>query len=257
MVARQTARLTIPGMELWLLGALFVLAVAVGAVNAAIGPTGGAMIGGVSLLVPPPLSITLHAATSAYSSLLRAVTLRRHIDWALVRSLTAWSLPALIAASAVALQLPTRAWVAGLGAFLVAWAVSERLRDLVAALRRIGPVAALASVSAVWVGTGSMIVMPFVLARTGTKERAIATEASYVAIQHLVKLALLAPALAVSLHELLWPAAVLLTGSTLGNFAGSRMLLRMSDRTHARLLRTVLALVGVALVVSAAVAGGA
>ena len=240
-------------MELWLLVSLFTLAVVVGGFNAAVGPTGGAMIGGVTLLVPPPLSVTLHALTSAYSSALRATTLRHFIDWRLAARLIAWSLPALALASSLAVTVDPRAWTAVIGGFLVAWGLSERLRRVVASVRRVGPVAALASVAAVWVGTGSMAVMPFILGRTRSKEAAIATEAAYVAVQHLVKLVFLVPALAWSLQELAWPVIALLAGSTVGNLAGSRLLVAISETTHRRLLRGVLATTGLVLIISTVV----
>jgi hypothetical protein len=223
---------------------LFVVAFSVGAFNIVVGPTGGVMAGATAALVPPPASVLLHASVSWWSSLGRCAVLRAHVNWRLLGRLSATSLPALVIALVIGIQVSSSVWRLVLAAFLAGWACSARFRGVLSHPRTATTAAVLAGAASAVVGTGGVVVMPTIRSACGTPDEALATEAALTVVQNSLKIVVLLVDHHVALPQQGVNLAVMLAGATLGLLAGRRVSLRLSDVRRDTLLKA--ALLGVA-----------
>lgn len=209
------------------------------------------MAGATAALVPPPASLLLHAGVSWWSSLQRCAVLRRDIVWAAVLRFALPSLPAIWVSLLLGSRLSAPAWRLVLAGYLVAWALSAKVRSALSRRRSAMIAAVFAGVFSALVGVGGVVVMPTIRSSTGTLDQAIATEAAITVLQNTLKISLLLLVLHVSLAQHTQHLVVMAFSASAGLVMGRSISLTLSTLFKERLLKSTLLLVAVWLSVSA------
>lgn len=236
----------------WTLLLLVGVAFVVGVFNVVVGPTGGVMAGAVTLVVPPPAGLVLHAGVSWWSSLWRSVLLREKIRWIVLWRLAAVSLPAITVALALGVRISADSWRLLIASWLVLWAVSGRVRAMVQGPKSQMVAAVGAGLASAFIGAGGVIVMPIIRSATPDLDAAIATEAALTVLQNTVKIALFVTLLRVSWDARVSEAVAMMLSASAGLWAGQRVRHDLSEETRERLLKVALLCVAAALVVGVA-----
>ncbi|MEI9947717.1 MAG: sulfite exporter TauE/SafE family protein [Pseudomonadota bacterium] len=220
----------------------------------AFGPTGGLQLAIVAAIVPPPLTIPIHAWISAVSALLRAVNLRRQIEWHFFLLFSVATLAGSGLGIMLVREISSRILEVVVGVSIVASALR------VTANKRSHSVHAGSSPVVVGLATGFLTIfvgatgpLLFTLMAKRFQERValMATHSACITLQHLSKLIAFGTIGVVMLEH---PGLLLATAcaSALGTAVGSRLLLRISEATFRKTLTPLMLVSGVFVIVRAA-----
>ena len=231
---------------------LFPIAFAVAAFNTAVGPTGGALISSLSLIIPPPLSLFLHAITGIFASSARAISMWKYINQIFMYKFILGTILGLSIAFSISLQLPIFVWTGLIGLYLILTTFVSEIQYKINKFNKPILISALSGFISFYVGTGGKIISPIILSQGKNRYEVIATQSACVVIQHAFKavwLVFLIPS-----FWQYWPyVASLFLGSLLGNYLGAKLLTRLNNKSHKVLQRTVLGFLGIALIIKAIV----
>lgn len=217
--------------------------------NAAVGPTGGAQLAMTAALLPPHLTIPLHAAVSGSASLYRAVLLWRHVEWRFLLAFVPPSLAGTAVAARLFVDLTPGVLLIAIGGFILACNVVPFRR---LAPRGGGPwldavLGALTGVLTVFVGATGPAVFAYIAANTSDRRALVATDAAAMAIQHLSKIVLLG-VMVDALVDVAGVALLLAASGVAGTFVGVRLLHVLPERRFRQGVMLVTSLIALALI---------
>jgi len=216
--------------------------------NTVVGPTGGAMVGVLSFIIPGRATIALHAAVSLLSSSSRVFILRKHINWNVTKTIFIWSLPALPVGAFGVMVFPDIFWSFAIGTFLVLYGSTEAIQSYVSAAKGLRLPAFISMCASFFVGTGGTLINPFIIENSTSPSQAIATQSIVVMWQHFAKIVLFT-AVGFSFLDHLDAFLALSAGVLLGNVVGAYALKRFDLTSHQSVQRWGLFLVGALLLV--------
>jgi uncharacterized membrane protein YfcA len=232
----------------WLL--LFILGFAVAAWNSSIGPTGGALIAGTTLIVPPPGSLLLQGIAALFSNGFRSWQLREHLDRKIILPFLSGTLLAIAPAYFLFSRISSDIWMIIIGCYvIVAGALSFYKKSFGLSLFPAGFISAIASFLT---GTGSLVAAPSVRRFTKDRKSLISNEALLVFLQGSIKTFLLVSLFTVP-ENFLFLLSALLVSVLLGNIIGLRVLEKIPDRAQGRLQMATLIVLGALVIIAGVV----
>jgi uncharacterized membrane protein YfcA len=226
---------------------------AVSLMVSAIGPTGGLQLVAVTATMPPQVAIPMHAWTTGFSALFRALTLRAFIDW---RYLRPFIVASAVGSAAIAL--------------VYAWVDFPNLQLLVASYILVTSVGELARVrvplhfrnsnaigegiitgaASMLVGASGPLLMTLMKPHEANKERLVGTFSAGLTFQHLSKLVAFGT-IGVRVFDYPWILLLITVAAAAGTWVGSRVLMRLDERTYRNALSVLLAATSAWLIVDA------
>ena len=225
---------------------LFILGFIVAAWNSSIGPTGGALVAGITLVVPPPGSLLLQGVAALFSNGFRSWRMRKYLDRSIITPFLAGTLLAIVPAYFLFSVIDSNIWMVIIGGYvIIAGVLSFYRQSFGLALFPAGFISGLASFLT---GTGSLVAAPSVRKYTDNRKSLISNEALLVFLQGAIKTSLLVSLFVIPENFFLLLSALLLS-MLRGNIVGLRLLARVSDEAQGRLQIATVVILG-ALVVS-------
>jgi len=227
-------------------GATFLVSLLV----SAIGPTGGMQLAAVTATMPAQAVIPLHAWTTGFSALFRAVALRRHIDWRYLR----WFVPASAVGSAVLTIVYARREVPDLQVVVASYILLSAVADIAQLRfhpRFQGPRPAvegfITGIASMLIGATGPLLMTFMKPHQPDRERLVGTFSAGLTFQHLSKLVLFS-SIGVQVFDYPWVLAAITVAAALGTWAGRHILVRLGERTYRIALSSTLIVASVWLI---------
>jgi uncharacterized membrane protein YfcA len=246
-----------PILDAATLGVLAVAAFFTAVLSAVVGMAGGMTLLAVMLLFLPPLAaIPLHGAIQLASNFSRSVIQREHARYDLLWRYGWPLLPMGALGLLVATEIPERALEAAIGAFVLvatwrpSWlALGARLGGGTnARFTALGFAAGFLNVT---IGATGPLVAPFFLNLGLSRQAVIGTQAGVQALGHVAKIALYA-GFGFAFREHLALLALCGACTIAGTWIGSRLLDHISERAFTRLYKSVLTVLALQLLASAA-----
>jgi uncharacterized membrane protein YfcA len=225
--------------------------------SAVVGMAGGMTLLAVMLLFLPPLAaIPLHGAIQLAANSSRTLIQREHARYDLLWRYAWPLLPMGALGLLVARRLPERALGAAIGAFVLvatwrpAW-LALAARAGASAGARFTALGFASGFLNVTIGATGPLVAPFFLDLGLSRQAVIGTQAGVQALGHVAKILLYAGF--GFAFRAWWPLLACASACAIaGTWVGSRLLERISERGFTRLYKSVLSLLALQLVLSAA-----
>jgi len=249
--------LSFPRMDPVTVALLCAVAFATAALSAVVGLAGGTVLLATMLLFfEPAAAIPLHGVIQLVSNGTRTVVQGRHVAWSVVGWYSLFLLPLALAGARVALAMPAALGTTLIGVFvLVATLRPEWLRIRPAGAggeaRRFAVLGGIAGFLGSLVGAVGPLVAPFFPHLGLSRRGVVGTAAACQGAGHLAKIAAFGW-VGFSYREHLGLLVAMSMLVIAGAAAGSRLLDRVDEVLFTRLYRTVLVLVALRLVSSAA-----
>ncbi|MBL0937489.1 MAG: sulfite exporter TauE/SafE family protein [Gemmatimonadaceae bacterium] len=211
---------------------------------AAAGPTGGMQLAATAAVVPGPAVIPIHAWTTGFSALFRALTLRAHIDWGYVgRFVPASAVGALLVVGAYSrIQIPE------LQVIVAVYILSTSIYELTGKGLRVrfarpypwweGLLTGFASVI---IGATGPLLMVLMQDHVPDRLRLSGTFSTCLAFQHLFKIVAFG-LIGISVFSYFGAILVVTVAAAVGTLAGSRMLLKVDEKRYRKVLAGMLCL---------------
>ena len=225
--------------------------------SAVVGLAGGTVLLAVMLLFfEPSAAIPLHGAIQLVSNGARTVVQRRHVAWSVVGWYSLFLLPSALAGARVALAMPPALGTTLIGVFVLVATLRPgwlRIRPAGAGgeARRFAVLGGIAGFLGSLVGAVGPLVAPFFPHLGLSRRGVVGTAAACQGAGHLAKIAAFGW-VGFSYREHLGLLMAMSMLVIAGAAAGSRLLDRVDEVLFTRLYRTVLVLVALRLVSSAA-----
>jgi uncharacterized membrane protein YfcA len=209
------------------------------------------------LFVEPIVAIPLHGVIQLVSNGSRTIIQRRHVQWPILARYSVLLVPGGILGLVVLQRLPADAMRALIGVFVIfaTWAPSALLlgahpeqTDPKTRFFWLGGVAGLLNTS---LGAIGPLIAPFYLNLGLARQQLVGTKAACQMVGHLVKIVLFG-AIGFAFGEYALLLGVCTACVIAGTWIGSRLLDRISENAFVALYKTVLTLIALRLVVSAA-----
>lgn len=222
------------------------------AMTAAIGIGGGvALLAIMSQLMPVSVLIPVHGVVQVGSNFSRALLLTRHAQWRLLAYIIAGCAVGAAIGGKVFVSLPDTAILAAIAVFIL-WSTWGRLPPLRGSGRGLLFVGgAVASVLTMFVGASGPFVIAMLRRYDLNKTQLIATQASAMVIQHLLKVIVFG-LLGFAFEEWLPLMLAMVVSAMLGTVAGTRLLHRLPEHAFRLGLKIVLTVVAVELLAEVA-----
>ena len=236
---------------------LCAVAFASAALSAVVGLAGGTVLLAVMLLFfEPAVAIPLHGVIQLVSNGARTVVQGRHVAWSVVGWYSLFLLPLALAGARVALAMPAALGTTLIGVFVLVATLRPgwlRIRPAGAGgeARRFAVLGGVAGFLGSLVGAVGPLVAPFFPHLGLSRRGVVGTAAACQGAGHLAKIAAFGW-VGFSYREHLGLLAAMSMLVIAGTTAGSRLLDRVDEVLFTRLYRTVLVLVALRLVSSAA-----
>ena len=229
------------GVAATLLAASFVTSF----ITAAFGIGGGAaLLAVLATLLPPAALIPVHGVVQIGSNLGRAAILLRHVLWRIVPPFLVGTLIGVAVGGSLAVTLPPRAVQIAVGVFIL-WSVFFTPPSL---MRRFAWLTgAVSSFLTMFFGATGPFVIAYLKALSLERQELVATHASLMTAQHLLKTAVFG-----FLGFAFAPWAGLIAGMVgagfLGTLAGRAVLMRIDERRFKLALDAILVLLAARLI---------
>lgn len=230
---------------------IFILLVAMAALTslltAALGAGGGVMLLAVmAQVLPPVVIIPLHGIVQLGSNVGRGLMAWRHIDW---RTLGAFVPGALVGAGLGALvlvRLPPAMLYACIALFILYLCWGPKLPKLVLGPAGTAVAGALTTFLTLFAGATGPLVAAFIKQIHADRFRTVATFATAMSIQHVLKVGVFAQA---GFDLMPWFAlwAAMIAGGAIGTWVGLRLLKRLQDHHFSMLFNLILTALAVRL----------
>jgi uncharacterized membrane protein YfcA len=233
------------GVSLPVALALIAVSFFTSALTAAFGIGGGvAMLGILSATVPPAVIIAVHGVVQFGSNIGRTIIQRAHIVWRPTGLFLAGAIVGIALGAALVTHMPTRLFLAILGAFilLMAWVPKPNIPGMDRQGMVIG--GAVASVASMVVGAVGPLVQALLLPLKLEKKAQIATFSAMQTSQHLLKV-LAFGAVGFSFGDWLPLTVLMIAAGFAGTLVGTALLDRIPQAVFETVLKwllTVLAL---------------
>ena len=236
-----------PWVFLGLCGASFVGSM----IAASVGLGGGVLVlASMAMVLPPAILIPLHGVVQAGSNFGRASLMARHAMWRLVPPFAVGTVIGSALGANIVFALPIWLLQLVLGLFVLFATWAPRLRVRVPDRAGFLGVGLVSGFVTLFIGGSAPVVAPFLFATSTGRRQFVATLASLMVIQHIVKIVALGV-----VGFAFGPYVPLLIGLMAFGFAGTmtgRMLLnKLPERVFAIGLKVVLTLLSTRLIYSA------
>ncbi len=219
--------------------------------NAAIGPTGGVQLAVVATLLPPQLSIPVHAAISGTSSITRALQLRQHIDWPFFRRFTSASCIGILITTILFFNIENGALLCIIGLFILSnnfIPYSSVFGRKSAPLMDAG-IGFATGLLTVFVGATGPAVFSYIAAGEKSRHLIVATDAACMSLQHSAKI-LAFSIIGTQLLDFLWQILLFAVAAIAGTAIGVVLLTGISDRVFRLAAKTGTSMIGLFLLIS-------
>lgn len=211
----------------------------------AFGIGGGTLVLAVmAALMPPAALIPVHGVVQLGSNLLRAALLIRHTHWPPIAAFAVGTVGGAVAGGAVAVNLPPRFVLIGIGLFVI-WSVWSRPPAWLS--RAPGLAGLISSFLTMFFGATGVFVANFVKSLTLPRQDHVATHAVLMTLQHGLKIVVFGM-LGFAYGPLIGFILAMIAMGFLGTLAGKRVLVRLSDRMFRQALDIVLVLISLRLI---------
>ena len=231
---------------------VFIMLVAVSGLTsfftASFGAGGGVMLLGVmAQVLPPQLIIPLHGVVQLGSNAGRAAMSWRHIDWALIGAFLPGALLGALLGSFVLVALPPAIMYLTIALFILYLCWGPTLPKMI--LGKWGTVmaGAITTFITLFAGATGPLVAAFVKQIHADRFRTVATFATAMSLQHILKVTVFEVA-GFPLTAWLPLLACMIVSGTLGTWVGLRVLKRMPDHYFHRIFNIVLTLMALRLI---------
>ncbi|AZQ69731.1 sulfite exporter TauE/SafE family protein [Silicimonas algicola] len=235
-------------MELFSVPALLGIAAAsfIGSfITVALGIGGGAlMLAALASLMPPAALIPVHGAIQIGSNLFRAGILLGHVYWPPFLAFTIGSVIGAVAGGSIVVNLPPPYVQIGVGAFVI-WSVLSKPPAWLS--RWPGLTGGISSFLTMFFGATGLFVANFTKSLNLPRQSHVATHASLMTLQHVLKVAIFA-ILGFAFGPWLGFIVVMVLAGLAGTLAGKLLLNRMTDHGFKRALDVILILVSLRLI---------
>lgn len=214
-------------------------------ITVAFGIGGGAMLLAVmASLVPAAALIPVHGAVQAGSNLGRAMMTLRHIYWQAMPAFIGGSFVGAAIGGAIALKIPPALVQIGVGLFII-WSVLATAPRMI----RNWPftIGAASTFLTMFFGATGPFVATFTKSLSLGRHAHVATHASFMTIQHVVKTAMFGILGFAFAPWIAFTGAMIVAGLA-GTILGGRVLNRLSDARFRRALDIVLLIIALRLV---------
>ena len=225
--------------------AIVILSFLTSLISAAFGLGGGSvMLAVLANLLPAPAIIPVHGVVQVGSNLGRAVVLLGHVDRSVFRPFALGSIAGVALGGMIAVQLPAAIVQIGVGLFIL-WSVFLSPPSF---MRRSGALMGITSsfLTMFFGGTGPFVAT-FVKALGHDRLRHVATHASLMTLQHVLK-SVAFGLLGFAFGEWLPLVAMMILAGFLGTAAGKRILVRTDERRFRLALNTLLIVLALRLI---------
>lgn len=217
-----------------------------------LGIGGGALLLAVlAVFLPPAALIPVHGVVQLGSNVGRAALFIRHVHWSIVPGFTLGAVIGVTVGGRIVVDLPPALVQAGVGLFIAFTVVARPPRWLT---RWPAVTGVITSFLSMFFGATGPFIVSFAKALHLQRHGIVATAASLMMIQHLLKTVVFGMLGFAFLPWAGFIAGMILTG-VLGTFTGRRVLNRISDDRFNRVLTIALLLIAARLVWSGLTAG--
>ena len=219
----------------------------------AFGPTGGLQLAIVAAMVPPPLTIPLHAWISSTSALFRTASLWNRIAWRYLSVFAGLTVVGSIVGVSATTKMDARLLEVFVGVAIVSSAIRIFRKQKVRTPNWLSS-PALAALSTgfltIFVGATGPLLFTLMAPRFQDRQELMATHSACLSLQHLSKLALFG-----SIGVVVFQYPILLGATTLasasGTWLGNRILPRVHDRLYAAVVCFLMVASGTLVIVRA------
>ena len=213
--------------------------------TAAFGIGGGVVLLAVlAALLPPVALIPVHGVIQLGSNVGRALVLRRHVARALLPPFLLGALAGAVVGGGVAVSLPPAAVQVGVGLFIV-WSVFFRPPGM---MRRFAwATGAVSSFLTMFFGATGPFVMAYLKSLELERHRLVATHATFMTAQHLLK-TLVFGVLGFAFAPWLPFIAAMIAAGFLGTLTGRVVLTRIDEERFKAILNAILLLLAARLI---------
>ena len=233
------------GLEPWVAASLFAVSFISSFVTIALGIGGGSLLlAAMASLVPPTALIPVHGVVQLGSCVFRAALLARHIYWAPFAAFAFGSVIGVAFGGLIVVELPPAVVTTGVGIFVI-FSVLYRAP---AWLGNHGFLTGLiSSFLTMFFGATGLFVATFSKALGLERQGYVATHASLMTLQHLLKVVTFG-ILGFAFGPWLVFTVLMMVFGVLGTLAGRSVLIRMSEHIFKRVLDAVLILISLRLI---------
>jgi len=215
--------------------------------TAAMGIGGGLLLLAImGQVVPPAALIPVHGLAQLGSNINRALMMRSHIDWRLAGLFAAGAVPGALLASMIVVQLPLVTIQLCIGLFILwlVWGPRPGRREL--ASWKMLLVGGMTTVLTMFVGATGPLVAAYIHRSGFDRFRTVATFASCLSIQHLLKAAVFS-FIGFSFSDWLGLALAMIGAGALGTWIGLHLLRRIPAERFGLIFRILLTLLALRL----------
>lgn len=215
--------------------------------TAAMGIGGGLMLLAVmGQVVPPAALIPVHGLVQLGSNANRALMLRQHIDWRLLGLFAAGAIPGALLASMIVVQLPLVAIQFSIGLFILwlVWGPRPSRQEL--SRWKLLLVGGLTTLLTVFVGATGPVVAAYIHREGYERFRTVATFASCLSIQHMLKAAVFS-FVGFSFIDWLGLSLAMIAAGALGTWIGLHLLRKIPAERFGRIFRILITLLALRL----------
>ena len=235
------------------IGALAVIGIAMIAagLTAAFGLGGGLiLLAAMSALLPPLAVIPVHGVAQLGSNAGRTLLQLRHVVWPVLLWFTLGGVLGTILGGQIIIGLPPALLKLGVGAFVLLSMWGPSIKIPKPGARSFFVTGAIGGFLTLFFGATGPIAAT-VLRRTEWERFAItATHGACMLGQHLLKVVTFG-ALGFAYHDWIWLIALILSAGFVGTLLGTRLLVKLPEKTFRSGFKTVLTVVGLYLILSA------
>ena len=221
------------------------------AVTAAFGLGGGVMmLAAMASILPALAVIPVHGAVQLGSNGGRALMMRQHVDWQILRYFVIGSLVGAAIASQIVVVLPREILRLVLGAFIL-WVVwAPKLTK-----RQVGPgtfipIGIATTFASMFVGATGLLIGAFLSPAKYGRMTTVGTHAICAMLQHGLKIIVFA-LIGFTFWEWLPLVAMMLVTGLIGTISGRVFLEKLPEKVFSRIFKTLLTLLALRLVVLA------
>ncbi len=236
------------GMTVGSFATLAIASVFTSALTAAFGIGGGiAMIAILLTVLPPAVVVPLHGVIQGGSNLGRVLTMRRWVNFGILRWFSLGAVCGITLGSLVVVALPTRALQIILGVFILWTLWGPGMGKRAIADRSYALVGLVASFCTMFIGATGPLVGSFWRVETLGRQGVVANHAACMTVQHGLKVGAFAMLGFPFLQWLPFLAAMIAAGF-IGTLLGTRLLKHLPDRGFALAFRAVLTVLAARLI---------
>lgn len=228
----------------WL--ALFILGFLVAAWNSSVGPTGGALIAGTSIIIPPPTSLLLQGLAALFSNGFRTFKLKKYLKTEILIPFFISSIIAIPIGYILLLNLKTDLWLIIIGIYVVVAGLLSFYQKRLAL--NLWPAGLLSTIASFLTGSGSLIAAPSIRKHVEDKFQLISNEALVVFFQGLIKTIILIILFKIP-DNFLFLLSALLISMLIGNIIGLKILEKIPDYIQGKLQMFTVVLLGLVLII--------